>query len=252
LIVEYNMIDGVTGYSTGDGHGIILDHYPRGYGCGSGYDYICDGVIIRYNFVKDCTSDAHPSGIKVWNGRNCEIYGNVIVGCERGFSCSTSCSTGNVFYNNTVVGSSVHGVELNSGFPASIWKNSIIDGGTCAFFVNKTTYPTESYTLHHNNSWTNGAQVRDATSINDNPYFKNSTNDDFTLTSSSPCINTGTNCGDDYSLGLSPNTDWSTTPTTVDIINQRDYGSGWEIGAWVYTGDSPLPLAPPKGVSFVR
>jgi hypothetical protein len=87
-----------------------------------------------------------------------------------------------------------------------------------------------------------------------NPYFKDYTNRDFSLTaSSSLAINKGVKLknpnfwkvptiqGVDYSsqvrldLSIDPNnTDWETIPPTVSMVSQNDFGSGWERGAYVY------------------
>ena len=36
-------------------------------------------------------------------------------------------------------------------------------------------------------------------------------------------------------LALDPdNTDWTTIPQIVEFVDQRDYGPGWERGAYAY------------------
>ena len=44
----------------------------------------------------------------------------------------------------------------------------------------------------------------------------------------------------DYDIGLSPNTDWSTTPPTVATASRDTYG--WSRGAYVYTGAAADPV----------
>jgi hypothetical protein len=81
-----------------------------------------------------------------------------------------------------------------------------------------------------------GPPYYEATGLVDNPDFTDSeaTPPDLTLTSFSPAIDTGTNLGDDYKLALdSANTDWTTTPPTVTLVDQNLYGSGWEKGSYV-------------------
>jgi hypothetical protein len=61
------------------------------------------------------------------------------------------------------------------------------------------------------------------------PLFKNAGSADFTLQNASPAINAGADLGSTYQNGLDPRSSfpWST-------LNQNNYGSGWEIGAFVY------------------
>lgn len=54
---------------------------------------------------------------------------------------------------------------------------------------------------------------------------------DFTLQSTSPCIDKGTNLGSPYDQGLNPASIW---PSNVSMLDQDNFGSGWEIGAFVY------------------
>jgi hypothetical protein len=65
-------------------------------------------------------------------------------------------------------------------------------------------------------------------SVQTDPNFNNPSGNDFTLQSTSPAIDAGTNLGAPYNMGLDPRSSfpWST-------LDQGIYGS-WEIGAFVY------------------
>jgi hypothetical protein len=59
-------------------------------------------------------------------------------------------------------------------------------------------------------------------------------NADGTLPAGSDCIDSGKTLAAAYDDGLHPSTtDFTTTPPTVNTLDQDSYGSGWEIGAFV-------------------
>ncbi|MCK5218041.1 dockerin type I repeat-containing protein, partial [bacterium] len=55
---------------------------------------------------------------------------------------------------------------------------------------------------------------------------------DFTLQATSPAKNKGTKLGSLYDQGLNPSSVW---PNNVSTLDQDNFGTGWEIGAFVYT-----------------
>ena len=59
---------------------------------------------------------------------------------------------------------------------------------------------------------------------------------DFTLQATSPAIDKGIDLGTPYNQGLNPTSTW---PDNILTLDQDDYGSGWEIGAYVYESDIP-------------
>jgi hypothetical protein len=48
---------------------------------------------------------------------------------------------------------------------------------------------------------------------------------------SDPIVDAGINLGDDYDNGLNPSSSW---PDNISTLDQDNYGTGWEIGAYVY------------------
>ena len=95
-----------------------------------------------------------------------------------------------------------------------------------------------------------------------NPGLSIPANGDFTISSSdSPVVDTGTDMGSGtigvvtiqgtpypvkWDSALDPYaTDWSTTPPTVVVKKQDNYGAGWERGAYVWTGNDDSGLLSP-------
>ena len=74
---------------------------------------------------------------------------------------------------------------------------------------------------------------KDKNSFSENPMFADPLNADFTLKTGSPAIDKGEKLDTMYANGLHPQSKW---PHSVDHLDQNQYGDGWEIGAYVYTG----------------
>jgi hypothetical protein len=62
----------------------------------------------------------------------------------------------------------------------------------------------------------------------------NATSGNFTLLTGSAAIDAGANLGTTYEQALSPLSSW---PASVVLANQNSFGSGWEIGAFVYSAN---------------
>jgi hypothetical protein len=75
----------------------------------------------------------------------------------------------------------------------------------------------------------------DANGYNENPDYTNPGNGNLTLQFNAPGINTGDDLGASYDDALDPSSTW---PSSVSFLDQDDYGTGWEIGAYVF-GSSP-------------
>ena len=73
------------------------------------------------------------------------------------------------------------------------------------------------------------ASGQDSHSIAADPLFRNAAGGDFRLKWGSPCINIGTNLGDDYDMAFDPH-DTTWPYATID----QDFFGPWEIGAYVY------------------
>lgn len=73
------------------------------------------------------------------------------------------------------------------------------------------------------------------------PGFTNLAGDDYTLTTGSIAIDAGVVLNQTYDDGLNPASVWTSAVLTSD---QDDHGTGWEIGAYVYTAGGEYPPAP--------
>jgi hypothetical protein len=67
------------------------------------------------------------------------------------------------------------------------------------------------------------------------PAFYNASAGQFWLTSGSPGISAGTNLGSPYNIGLMPGSSW---PNSVLTGDQNSYGTEWEVGAYIFTGQT--------------
>ena len=69
------------------------------------------------------------------------------------------------------------------------------------------------------------------------PRLANPSSGNLCLQAGSPAIDAGAKLGSTYHFGLDPKSSW---PDSVVLDNQNSYGSGWEIGAYVYASN-PVP-----------
>src|ERR1019366_4178110 len=70
-------------------------------------------------------------------------------------------------------------------------------------------------------------------SVQSDPQFVNASAAQFWLQSGSPAIGAGTNLGSPYNIGLLPVSSW---PNSVLTGDQNSYGTEWEVGAYIFTG----------------
>lgn len=77
-----------------------------------------------------------------------------------------------------------------------------------------------------------------------NPNLTNPGENNFTLSSNSPCIDTGVDLGSTYDTALDKLSLW---PNSVITTNQDNNGHGWEIGAYTFgSSSSSLDTTPPQ------
>ena len=161
-------------------------------------------------------------------------------------------STGDVIANNTVYGPSNGNaaISLVSSSTGALVKNNIFwTGGYVSVDASSETGAGIDYNDYYSAAgtpfnwggtgyafaaWkTNSGQ--DAHSVNSNPLLNNgaalTTAGNYSLDAGSPAIDTGVNLGTTYQLGLTPAASW---PGNVSLGNQNGYGSGWEMGAYVF------------------
>jgi hypothetical protein len=239
--------------------------------------YIIDGTATDVTCRYCSTYANESSGIKLKNQtadtsyfQNCYVYGNVTYGNGNcGISNTAPGGTqatgidGLLIYNNTIYGNGIGGETPNFGpgifdegssnseIKNNILMNNAVDNGSngreinivngdvdwvvnynCVYnALSSNPYREDGTTYTHSGYVSYGQQANGFAS---DPEMTDPANDDFTLQSSSPCIGTGVNLGASYDDSLRPTATWVSSVLTAD---QDDYGDGWEVGAYVYTGE---------------
>jgi parallel beta-helix repeat protein len=269
LVVQYNLVysNGPSVYKTIDaGNGIWLDtiHDPN--------------TVVRYNLLYGNTA----SGIMMENAnRNQALYNISYSNGEAGIWVQNSDGTATSnqavgLYNNTVFGNSVAGILLQGDYAVAstctrnLVKNNISSGNTgpnlvarygcenAAIYGSGNVYTYNDFGPQAANfiEWAGGvyestyATWETATgncgttgcshSVEADPQFVNASSSQFWLASGSPAIDAGLNLGSPYNIALMPGGTW---PNSIVTGDQNAYGSGWEIGAFVYL--PPVVISPP-------
>ena len=240
--------------------------YPQQYDIGSGIyiDTVPSNVVIAYNEVYN----NNDQGIALEDTQGAAIYGNVSYNNGvAGFS-NYRLSSGNLWYNNTAYGNNV-GFLVWGGTPTTPagiidnqFKNNIASNNSVsalqAFngaendgtngYGNIYTYNDFGQQASGFIEWGAGAYYSTYSSwegatgncgstgcshsVETNPLFVSASSGNFALASSSPTIGAGLNLGSIYEYGLHPGSAW---PSNVILDNRTNSGSGWDIGAYVYT-----------------
>jgi len=244
--------------------------------------YICAGyprwtasksvtnTTVEYNYVTGSAITSYELASEVSGGNvtYTNFFGNVSVnpGTENGLAFGNGVAgtvlQNNAIYNNTFYGGPTCEAEIEVMGPttdtSNSFKNNILEG--CYFswqFVdsNVSNYSPD-YELLYGASYkaisyngTNYATLaafqtatgKMAHSLASNPQFVNASAGQFWLTSGSPGIHAGLNLGSPYDIGLMPGSTW---PNSVVTGDQNAYGSGWEIGAFIYVP----AVAPPSNL----
>jgi hypothetical protein len=274
VVVQYNLV-----YSNGP-------PYATGNaGNGIWFDTIHDSnTVARYNLLYGNTAN----GIMIENANgNQALYNISYSNGEAGIWVQNSdgTATGNQavgLYNNTVFGNTVAGVLLQGDYLVASTctnnsvKNNISSGNTgpnlSARYGCENVGISGSGNVYTYNDF--GPQATDfiewgghvykstyamwetatgncgttgcSHSVQADPQFVNAAASQFWLASGSPAIGAGLNLGSPYNIGLMPGSTW---PNSVVTGDQNAYGSGWEIGAFVYV--PPVALNPPSNLHVV-
>lgn len=242
-----------------------------------GLDVVGDNWKIYRNYFKDV---GLPIRMISFNGT--EVYNNVfelnsntdnryVIYQKAAISCNIYDRTHCLIYNNTIYISAsnyLYGIAWmgSAGDSGNVIRNNIIymmenSATVHPLYIGdhdgSNTFPNVDHNCCYNPNHTNrvswGGTLYDSTeqaawrtaghtgALFENPVFVNANDGDLALQSSSPAINKGADLGSPYNLGLNPTSAW---PHSVKTLNQYDYGTGWEIGAYVYGAVE----APAKGI----
>lgn len=229
--IQYNVIYNQSATSMGDGQGIELDQWTT-------------GNNIFYNVLYK----NQGAGITLYDASSVNVYGNSLYGNETG-DVGTNCradfmlvsSISNLITNVVVKNNIAYAITAN--VPAIC-----VDGGTAAntltishndWYASATNWWSWAGTLGSNlTTW--NAHTGVSGDLNGDPLYSNASVGNLTLTTGSPAIDAGMNLGSTYQTALFSSSVW---PGYVATGNQNSYGTGWEIGAFIFANSS-VPNAP--------
>jgi hypothetical protein len=194
-----------------------------------------------YNFDLPYPTEAAQLQI-VGDASNMLVYNNT---CYGGITCygvqgqpGSSAMVNNTLENNIAFGysgqalSAEYGGENANGGSGNVYFYNDFGPASSSFIQWSTSTYYSTYA-----SWELAycGSTGCSHSIQSNPLLINTSTDNFALQSSSPAIGSGLNLGSTYEYALDPASTW---PSNIMLDNQNSYGSGWDLGAYVYTQTS--------------
>lgn len=276
-ISEGSNVVTITGGSVFD-NGYAADGDNNGIGTGGygtvSTGMVIDGVYIYNNRNDQIEAYGPLGGLSDVTIKNCLIEGgshNVVGGGIRVSGPGVGTIT---IQNNIIRNTYDHGIiAVGSAVPElRVYNNTIIGNRGAGIYAQNGNWVVKNNIIQ-NNGWdeittdsTTGTFLSDYNSIwklSGSSYFVwrgsnktweqwkissggdyHSINSDAMLNTNgslklgSPSINAGVNLGSPYNIGLSPDSVW---PSSVSTLDQNSNGSGWEIGAYVYPSTSLPP-----------
>ena len=198
-------------------------------------------IYIRYNRIYQTDAFPYISNLVYLSqgNNNTHVYGNLIYNSkDDGIQLSYAGKGPIYIYNNTFYKNKARDIKSYVTSPAVYVRNNIFSSSGTAISLSSTSNWYVDHNCYYN---TSTGSISGANSVFGNPSFRNASGLDFTLSSSSPCIDAGANVGSTYVQGLLATSVW---PDSVSIANQDDFGAAREIGAYIYTPD--LSYLPPS------
>jgi hypothetical protein len=178
-----------------------------------------------------CSNANYPSqNAKVFNNT---VYGNNIGVNVSGVSGSANTCLNNILKNNIISGNFNRELRANDG-----GENDGIEGNGNVYEYNCLGAQTSNFIEWgdgiYNSTYDDWETAYGGTtnSVEEEPLFTDTSNDDFTLRIGSPAVDAGENLGAFYDDALNPESSW---PSSVSTLDQDDYGPGWDIGAFIST-----------------
>jgi len=193
-----------------------------------GYDYAYnEGCKVFNNLIAYCRKGiafgaTHEDAVV----KDHEVYNNTIVGCRYAFGFNGPWE--NSFIKNNIIwftDSDVDVCQWTTSTPGLTWENNLWSHTIPAAFSSSSDVSGLPKLTK-----TSGWRSMTAGSLNGS---------DFTLQPNSPAIESGTSLVSPYNQGLNPASTW---PNNVSTLDQNNCGTGWEIGAYVFTGIACLPI----------
>ena len=230
------------------GYNHIYGNDENGIGLGNSVS----DIYIYHNYIHNNNANINAigvdSGVYIWSNLICESTG------FHGISCSDASGSNIHIYNNTLINNHGTGDKYAILISADYTcvKNNILYSDDHNDLVYKASWASDADFDNNRYYYTGGAarlswdgayktlaQVQalgqETNGSEGDPGLNDVGNDDYTLASDSACIDDGSDLGANYDDALDPtNTDFTTSPPSVYTLDQDDYGTGWEIGAYVY------------------
>jgi hypothetical protein len=221
----------------------------------TGIHHECDAnSVIAYNVSWNngqdglnfsCNRTPGVTGNQMYNNTS---YGNLVgiavLGPSAAGMITNNLIENNISVNNRTANLKATGGGENDGTNGSenVYRyngfgpqaTNFIEWGTGVYESTYTTWETATG---------NCGRAGCSNSVQSAPAFANASAGQFWLTSGSPGIDAGLNLGSPYNIGLMPGSTW---PNSVVTGDQNAYGSGWEMGAFVYV--PPVALHPPSNL----
>ena len=154
--------------------------------------HLSDNCKVYYNLLQvNCTNEDEYSGaLSIYNAYNTDVFNNICYGNKKcGIFVSGPSDYGTDVKNNIV--------SENGTFEIRVLENSghnLTCDYNCVYHSAGGNFMRWYYTNYNWYSWKT-ATGKDSHSINSNPRFVNAAYNDFSLQSTSPCIDVGTSVG---------------------------------------------------------
>lgn len=225
-------------YNTGNTHSAT--YQPTEPASRAGIKLVEGSVAAYYRVYNNIITGWGNSGIRIQTGAEADIYNNTFYDngnapdathhSEIYFAGADANINNNIFYQLD----DYYCLYLSSN-PSDCDNNQIYStGGQSA---NPVYYGGAAHTVTELNdqAWATSNQSGD-------PIFSDKTNNDFALVNGSPAIDTGQTLAATYDDAFdSSESPPSTQPFST--LDQDDFGSGWDIGAYIYKRRGSLILA---------
>jgi hypothetical protein len=161
---------------------------------------------------------------------------------NQGLAQTNAPGANNVFYGNVSYFNTLDGFALTSdsgGGAGTVENNIFFSNGRYGFNSDGSVTDTVDYNVNFGNVTNNYNGISKPThDINSDPLFVDAATNNFRLKSGSPAIDAGLNLGSTFQLAIDPS-----TSQPYGTANQNSFGSGWEIGAFVFGPASPTPAS---------
>jgi len=225
-VIRYN----ISRFNQNQGIRLEITKYAKCY-ANLVYDNLTFGIVVACNpTAGDGYKYSHYN----------KVYNNTVYGGTRALQCTGGSiadgAVGNEFKNNIGAGFQyrflyAYGGGENDGTNGY---DNVYESNCGVEAANFITWGGSSYSTW--DTWLAASSQAD-NNVESDPQLKAVGSDKYYLTSGSPCIDSGTNLGATYDDCLDPRSGaaaWANG--AVATLDQDDWGSGWDVGAYVYDG----------------